>query len=141
MFKEVLLAVDLHHESSWKKALPVAIEYVRSSGGTLHLLNVIPDYGMAIVDQYFPEDYKKELEEKALAALEAFEKDHLPDDIQYGSIVAEGTVYNEIIEMAKEINADVIVVASGHDGIKDYLIGHNASRVVRHAPCSVIVVR
>ena len=33
MFKNVLLPIDLDQESSWKKALPSALEFCRASGG------------------------------------------------------------------------------------------------------------
>ena len=57
------------------------------------------------------------------------------------AIVASGTVYEEILRVAAETKCDVIVMASHRPGLQDYLIGPNASRVVRHAHCSVLVVR
>ena len=43
--------------------------------------------------------------------------------------------------MADETNADLIVMASHRPELKDFLLGPNAARVVRHANCSVLVVR
>jgi len=59
MFKNVLLPIDLDQESSWKKALPSALEFCRASGGGLHILTVVPDFGMSIVGQFFPEGFEK----------------------------------------------------------------------------------
>ena len=57
MFNHVLLSVDLEHESSWIKALPVALDLCKSCGAALHVLTVVPDFGMSIVSQYFPQAF------------------------------------------------------------------------------------
>jgi len=49
--------------------------------------------------------------------------------------------YHEIIEFAKEKNADLILINSHKPGLGDYLLGSTASKVVRHSPCSVLVDR
>lgn len=141
MFKEILLAVDLNDESSWLKALPVAVDYARASGGTLHVMTVVPDFGMSIVGQFFPKGYEKDVADKVLVALKEFVASHVPDDVKTKRIVGEGTVYEVILNMAEKIKADIIVVSSGRDDLKDFLLGPNAARVVRHADCSVMVVR
>lgn len=141
MFKDILLAVDLNDEGSWAKALPVAIDFTRNSGGTLHVLTVVPNFGMSIVGQFFPKGYEKEVGEKILVALKEFVATHVPDDIKTQRIVGEGTVYEVILNIAEKTNADMIVVSSGRDDLKDFLLGPNAARVVRHADCSVTVVR
>ena len=46
-----------------------------------------------------------------------------------------------IVEEAKARNCDLIVMASHNPVLKDYLLGPNSARVVRHADCSVLVVR
>jgi len=141
MFNDVLLAVDLNDEGSWIKALPVALDYVRASGGRLHVMTVTPDFGMSIVGQFFPKGYEKGVGEKVLAALKDFVKANVPADVKTQHIVGEGTVYEVILNMADKINADMIVVSSGRDDLKDFLLGPNAARIVRHAQCSVTVVR
>mgnify|MGYP000229739849 CR=1 FL=1 len=141
MFKDVLLAVDLNDESSWVKALPVALDFTRASGGTLHVLTVVPNFGMSIVGQFFPKGYEKEVGEKVLVVLKEFVKTHIPEDIKTKRIVGEGTVYEVILNIADKVSADMIVVSSGRDDLKDFLLGPNAARVVRHANCSVTVVR
>jgi len=141
VFKDILLAIDLNDEGSWTKALPVALDFVRATGGTLHVMTVVPDFGMSIVGQFFPKGYEKGIAEKVLVALKAFVKTHVPDDVKTQRIVGEGTVYEVILNMADKIHADMIVVSSGRDDLKDFLLGPNAARIVRHAKCSVTVVR
>lgn len=141
MFKDVLLAVDLNDEGSWAKAMPVALDFIRASGGTLHVMTVVPNFGMSIVGSFFPKGYEKDICEKVLVALKEFVKTHIPQEIKTKRIVSEGTVYEEILNIADKVEIDMIVVSSGRDDLKDFLLGPNAARVVRHANCSVTVVR
>ena len=48
MYKNILIPIDLNQNSSWQKALPTALEYCRAFGAKLHVMTVIPDFGMAI---------------------------------------------------------------------------------------------
>jgi nucleotide-binding universal stress UspA family protein len=141
MYKDILLAVDLNEESSWNRALPTAVEYARAFGSTLHVVTVAPDFATPFVGQFFPEGYAKEVADKLLETLHAFVKSHVPADVPVQHIVSEGTVYQEILRVAAQIGADLIVMASHRPELKDYLLGPNAARVVRHAECSVLVVR
>ncbi|MGK0271822.1 MAG: universal stress protein F [Cocleimonas sp.] len=53
----------------------------------------------------------------------------------------DGSSYHNIIESAKENEADLILINSHKPGFGDYLLGSTAGKVVRHAPCSVLVER
>ena len=56
--------------------------------------------------------------------------------------VRSGIAYQEICELAREIQADLIVLATrGHTGLKHVLLGSTAERVARMAPCPVLVLR
>jgi len=50
-------------------------------------------------------------------------------------------IYAEILGVAEEAEADLVVVGSHLPAVKDYLLGTNAARVVRHARCSVFDAR
>ena len=141
MYKNVLLSVDLGHESSWVKALPTAVELCQASGATLHVLTVVPDFGMTIVGQCFPKGYEKEVAAKVMEALKEFVTKHVPKDISVQHCVAEGVVYESILKMARDVGADLIVVGAGRPDLKEYLLGPNAARVARHADMSVLIVR
>ena len=141
MFDNILIAIDLNQESSWKKAFPTAVELCKTSGAALHVMTVVPDFGMSIVGQYFPEGYEKEVAGKVLETLRAFVAQHVPEGVKVRHIVGEGAVYESILKVAGKTNADLVVVASNRPELKDYLLGPNAARVVRHAQCSVLVVR
>ncbi|MGB7288304.1 MAG: universal stress protein [Salaquimonas sp.] len=53
----------------------------------------------------------------------------------------DGHAASAILELADNLKVDAIVIASHKPGWQDYLIGSTAARVVRHAKCSVLVVR
>ena len=56
--------------------------------------------------------------------------------------IFSGRPFEEICKLAREIDADLIVLGSrGHSGLKKVLLGSTAERVVRHAPCPVLVPR
>lgn len=141
MYKDILISVDLGEESSWKKALPTAIEYCKAFGATLHVVTILPNFGMSIVGGFFPEDFETKAMEKAKADLHAFVKQHIPSDVAVQHVVGHGTVYEEILRIADDIACDLIVMSSHRPELQDYLLGPNAARVVRHAKTSVLVVR
>ena len=64
------------------------------------------------------------------------------DDARTSLYVREGSAFYEIVEMAKEREADLIVLGThGHTGLKHLWLGSTAERVVRAAPCPVLTVR
>ena len=52
-----------------------------------------------------------------------------------------GGIYHELLREACQWGADLIVVGSHRPVMSDYLLGSNAKTIVRHAQCSVLVVR
>ena len=141
MYKDILFPVDLNHESSWQKALPTAAEYCKAFGATLHVMTVVPDFGKAVVGSFFPADFEEKALESARQELRAFVDNHVPEGVKIQHIVGSGTVYDEILRVAREIKADLIVLAAHRPELKDFLLGPNAARVVRHFEGSVLVVR
>ena len=141
MFKEILLPIDLGDVESSRKAVSTAIELSRTEGARLQLLCVVPGFGMSIVSQFFPEGFEEKSLAEAANQLDDFIAKNIPSEIANRAVVANGTVYEEILKAARETKCDLIVMASHRPELKDYLLGPNAARVVRHATCSVLVVR
>jgi nucleotide-binding universal stress UspA family protein len=88
-----------------------------------------------------PEDIVPQLKVAAGERLAALLAAEIPTDIRAHQVVGAGNVHREILRVAGEIRADLIVMASHRPALKDYLLGAHAARVVRHAKCSVHVVR
>ncbi|MDF1720610.1 MAG: universal stress protein [Minwuia sp.] len=142
MFKNVLLAIDLNHEASWKKALPEAVDLVRASGGTLYVMTILPDFGMSVVSTFFPKDFERDALVKIHADLTAFVAANVPSDISSEAHLGHGHVTEQILTMAAKVGADVIVMASHPpDELRDLLVGSNAGGVVNRSPISVLVIR
>lgn len=141
MYKEILLPVDLDQRSSWEHALPAALAMCKQGNANLHVLTVVPDVGMSIVSQYLPEDHRDKVMANVMEQLKAFVKQNVPGDVAVQHVLGEGSVYDVILSIAKKVKADLIVMASESPERHHYLLGPNAARVVRHADCSVLVVR
>ena len=141
MYKTILVPLDLSEESSWEKALPTAVEYCKTFGAQLQVMSVVPDFGMSMVGSFFPSGYSDDAVKEATTALADLCGRLVPGDMDAEQHIAFGNIYDEIIARAREVNADLIVMASHRPMLEDYLLGPNAARVVRHANCSVLVVR
>jgi len=141
MFKEILLPIDLGDLDSSNKALSVAVNLSQAAGTKLHVLAVVPGMGMSIISQYFPADFEEKSLIGATKQLNDYIAANIPADLTTQAIVANGTIYEEILRVAAETSCDLIVMASHRPELKDYLLGPNAARVVRHAKQSVLVVR
>lgn len=141
MYSDILVTVDLGRPESEMKAVETAIDYARLFKARLHLLTVVPDYGMSIVGGFFPKEHEKEAIDHANEALHEFTAKHVPAEIKHRHIVGHGSIYREILHYAGVVGADLIVMSASSPGPEDYLIGPNAARVVRHAKISVLVVR
>lgn len=139
MYKEILLSVDLEDDNSWRKALPTAVEYARAFGSRIHVITVVPEFGL--VRQFFPDNYEDQLKDTVKAKLHEFTAETIPGEIPVQHIISHGTIYEEINKAAEKIDADLIIIASHRPALSDYLLGPNAARVVRHSKRSVLVVR
>lgn len=144
MYKNILYPVDIVEEDSWKNSLPIVKEFVAKFGAKLHVMTAIPDYGMSIVSQYFPKDAVEKAREKTQHHLQSFVDEHLRDkEIDLGNVIVKkgGSVYQAIIDAGNKINADLIMISAHRPDLKDYLLGPNAAKVVRHSQISVLVMR
>jgi nucleotide-binding universal stress UspA family protein len=141
MFKSVLLPIDLGRETTWEKPLGLAVELVRASGGTLHVMSVLPDFGMAIVGSYFDKDFEGAAMQDMTGQLKVWASRNVPKEVKAKVHLAHGSIYDEIMRLADKLGCDAIVMAAHRPELRDYLLGPNAARVVRHAKQSVLVVR
>lgn len=138
---EILVAVDIDADVDWTMTLPAAIRQAEAMDARLHVMTVMPDFGMSIVGQFFPRGYEKDMSDKIMKRLHERVAAVVPAGMAVQHIVAEGNVYEAILKMAERTRADLIVLGAHRPELSDYLLGPNAARVVRHAKCSVLVVR
>jgi len=134
--KKILVAIDIERTGGNDSSIKAAQDIAGVMDGDLALLYVIepmPSYVVSQVPEAVIGERKSHAEEE-LRRLAA----------QYGcsdAVVREGSPATEILEHASDIEADVIVLHSHDPGLADYFLGSTASRVARHAHCSVHIVR
>jgi len=136
MYSTILVPIDMAHVAEGKTNIDLAAQHA-AAGAKIILLNVVEDIPnwaaielpAGLIDQSM-ESAQNELKAIATAA-------GLKMEVE----VRTGHSYNTILEVAKEKNADMIIIASHRPGLQDYFLGSTAAKVVRHATCSVLVVR
>ena len=139
MFKNVLVPIDLVHIEQGKALVKSAMKLDQMDQGELILLHVLPSVP-GYVSALIPEEVTRKSRERALKQLEQIALELGISDIAK-TVVLVGTVHIEILAWADDADVDLIVMASHQPEFADYLIGTTAARVVRHANCSVLVVR
>jgi nucleotide-binding universal stress UspA family protein len=136
MFKTVLIPIDLSH-AEVGKAMIGAAKRIGGEGVQIILINVVEDIPTYVAAE-LPGGY---LEKSTQSAQEALEEIANEANIQASVEVRSGQVYRSILAAAEERNVDLIVIGSHRPGFQDFLLGSTAARVVRHATCTVLVVR
>lgn len=139
MYKKILVPIDLSDQKLANRILDVASDMIKGNGVELHALCVVPTFNMSIVGSYFPKNFEKSALEDAKNALKEILNSRKEKTIK--GHVAHGLIYDEIMKAADSLKCDLIVMASHRPELKDYLLGPNSARVVRHAKQSVFVVR
>ena len=141
MFKTLLLAVDVNDLKGSERPAEAAQAMAMGNDAELHVMNVVPDYGMSIVGSFFSQDHNKIILKEAKAALEDWAQKTLKGVSKLRLHVDQGTIYDLVLKEAKSVQADAIFVGAHKSQLKDYLIGPNAARIARHAKQSVFVIR
>lgn len=143
MFHTIVVPIALEQKSSWVKTLPVAVHYARHTEATFHVITVVPDnlLRMTVVAQLIPEGYEERLERDAQEKLANVIEANVQGDINIQQAVRRGSVYKEILRYARDVHADLIIMAAHRPEVSDYLLGSNAAEVVRHSDCSVWIIR
>jgi nucleotide-binding universal stress UspA family protein len=74
--------------------------------------------------------------------LDALATRFIDPEVKTSWAVKRGKGYQEIVKAAKQLRADMIVISThGYTGLKHTIMGSTSERVVRHAPCPVLVLR
>ena len=140
--QKLLVPVDLSPFS--EKSVQYAATLARLTGGEMTLLTVIEDilpYYELLPAAYPPPDYFETVKETAEKQLRRLVEKY-GEGFKANFQVRRGTPTSEIIETAKAGNYDLIVMAThGHSGLEHALLGSVTEKVLRKAPCPVLVFR
>jgi nucleotide-binding universal stress UspA family protein len=140
MFTQILVPVDLADADLAKSAIETAVSLARASGGSVRLLNVLAMTPVMLAE-YVPPDFDAQQRQSAEEALAIIANEAGSERGHITTVVRQGGVYHEVLEEAKAMPADLIVMSSHRPAMKTYFLGSNAGHVVRYARCSVLVVR
>ncbi len=145
MYKKILVPIDIL-EDELSQELLTHIEQIAQVGKPeIHFLTVIPNAELFFGIEFaaIPEKFKDSSERTRLAfiALQDMIKDAKIPDEQIVCNVGVGNAKDEILEYARQIDADLIAIASHRPNVSSYLLGSTASSIVRHAKMSVLVIR
>jgi len=140
MYKRILVPVDLAEPDLAKRAIDTALMMARISSGSVRLVNVLPMTPVMLAE-YVPPDFDAQQRTAAEEGIAALAKQIDLGSGKVTTVVRQGGVYHEILEEAKEMDADLIVMTSHRAGVRTYFLGSHAGHVVRYATCSVLVVR
>lgn len=135
MYSNILIPVALDHETLIAPKLERAREML-APGGTITLLTVLEQVS-GFVAEFVTVKSENHLTEAVLNRLESVAAG--ASDIQCKVITGKPGV--EIARYAETNGTDLIIVGSQAPGAVDYALGSTASRVVRKATCSVLIVR
>jgi len=140
--QRILCPVDFSECS--KLALQAAIQLARDSGGALHLIFVVTPTVLATGDMpYYAAELLATLKEGGERALAEWRAQAITGGARtVETVCVIGVPWNEIVTYARTHECDLLVMGThGRSGLQHVLIGSVAEKVLRHAPCSVLVVR
>jgi nucleotide-binding universal stress UspA family protein len=124
------------------KALSYALSFAKQFGAEILLLHVVesvPAVGQDVVLQ--SSMLTIALHEESETRLGKLQREVMAD-APVKTMTCDGLPWQRIVDVAKEKDSDLIVAGTGkHSGLARVLLGSTAERIVRHAPCPVLVVR
>lgn len=135
MFKNILIPVALDHGIDVNDTLAVARRLL-VEGGKITLVGVVEQVPGYVVEYATVRPETKilnHIQERLQAIADG------QDDLEVA--VLSGKPGVTISNMAEDVGAELIVMRSHRPGVEDYFLGSTASRVVRRAPCAVMVLR
>ena len=136
MYKTILVPIDMSHIAKGKANIDLAAQHA-AAGASIILLNVVEE-----IPNWAAVELPAGLLDKSIQASQSELKSiATAAGMKVEVEVRTGHSYNTILEVAEEKHADLIIIASHRPGLKDYFLGSTAAKVVRHANCSVLVVR
>jgi nucleotide-binding universal stress UspA family protein len=146
--QKILVPTDFSENS--EKALMYAARLAQRNNSSLILFHA---FELPELVRTLPHDFSYESNQELKGLFDAARKqseqrlETLARDVQANNLKVEtlqclGTPYEEIVKVAKQREVDLIVIAThGRTGVKHFLLGSTAERVINIAPCPVLVVR
>ena len=140
MVERILVAVDVEDTTLAERMLAITSDFANLKGAEVTLVYVETDIPPAAAIQ-LPDDYRDKTSSTVSKQL-----GHLVGKLNLPAGAAKvavrfGSIYRKILAQAEADKSDLIIIGCHKPDLADFLLGPNAARVVRHASCSVFVVR
>jgi len=134
MYKKIIVSMALDHGFG-PRALELARK-LKSEDGKITAIHVFEPLRNP-VSLYVPKEYLEKVRQSSIKEINS----RIGDEKDVEGVVLKGSSGLVVTDYAKEVGADFIIVGSHKPGVKDYLLGSTAARIVRHAHCAVHVLR
>ena len=142
-FKKILCPTDFSEPSY--EALKTATELALHFSAQIILVHVVPPLHVippADTAATFNPLYVKEMEDAGKQGLAKLAQEQIPDKVERKLTVIQGNPPDEIVRVASEEKADIIVIAThGTRGFQRFIFGSVAEKVVRISACPVMTIR
>lgn len=139
MFRNILIPIDPDHADLFDKQVALA-QRVLAENGAISTVYVNQNYIHHAMAATSPER-PTEIEEAVLARIRELFLAEVPD-AQRGQVYCRrGVVHDEILQQAKKMQADLIILAACKKPLERYFLGSNSRKVMMEAKCSVFVQR
>jgi len=142
--KKILWPTDFSEPAY--EGLEIATELATQFSSEILLVHVVAPMptmqGAAAPTGFHLPTVLEELQESAQNSLEDIRQAKIPAEIQARSFVVHGKPANEIVRLASQEKADIIVIPThGESGWQRFVFGSVAEKVVRLADCPVLTIR
>jgi nucleotide-binding universal stress UspA family protein len=141
-FKIERILVPLDFSPASLEALDYAVSLTKQFHAAIHLVHVYPPDEASAPGAGHLLFESAEAIERLNEELTGIHSKHVPTFRPENCHIRGGRPYEQIVGVARELDADLIALSTrGHSGLKQLLLGSTAERVVRNAPCPVLVTR
>ncbi len=139
--RNILCPID--HSKHSESALKYAIAFALKDKAKLYLMHVLDSRTheeaegiseLTAIDEEGMNDLKDKLEKSV--------PEEIRGEIKYEALVSLGVPFDEIVKVANEKSIDLIVMGThGRTGLSHVMLGSIAEKVMRDAPCPVMIVK
>jgi nucleotide-binding universal stress UspA family protein len=141
-FATIIVTTDFSEVS--RRALPAARTLAEKFGSRIILVHVLEERMPPFLEELLPdsEELLGRQRQKAVETLDRIAREDLGEGLNWQTSVVVGVPHQEIVELARQNRADLIVMAThGRGPLGHALIGSTTERVLHRAPCPVMAVR
>lgn len=128
-------------------ALEKAIECAATCDATVHLTYVMPEVPDIFKLSKYMEKGRKQIQKELEKSCESYFEEQLnkfanAKDVKVKTHVLNGTPFKEILKFEKKLKPDIIVItAQGESAFEEFIFGGTASKIIRYAKCTVLLVK